>query len=439
MDPVPRRPPLLLAVFSVVVLTLATGAPTLAFASDDTFFDQQWPLAQIKAPDAWPVSTGAGVAIGIVDTGIDYSHPDLAGKVVASANCLGGSCRDGGADDGHGHGTILAGIAAAVTNNGKGIAGVAPDAQLLIAKAVDDQGRGDAADIVNGIHWVVDHGARIVNLSLGDPNFLVTSLLGTPLRAGIEYAWGKGAIPVLASGNENVGLLDLGSSNYGSLNALIVGATDKGGGIASYSSPIGNAKWGLVAPGGSGDGPGDDVLSTFTNGRYAWVAGTSMAAPHVSGALALLLAEGLTPTAAVDRLLTTLDRSVKCGAGCQGRLDVAAAVGRGPRVAAATTAPPAAPPATGTTTPRPSTSTSTSRPTGTTATTPPLTSAPSAASGSDGRVLAAGPAPAVPGPGHGASNSAGRSLLLVLAIAIVGGVGSAVGLVAWDRFRADSL
>src|SRR5205085_12001257 len=139
---------------------------------------------------------------------IDYAHPDLAGKVVASANCLGGQCRDGGADDGHGHGTILAGIAAANTNNGLGIAGVAPDARLLIAKAIDDQGRGDAADIVNGIHWVVDHGARIVNLSLGDPNFLFTSLLGTPLREGIEYAWSKGAVPVLASGNENVGLLE---------------------------------------------------------------------------------------------------------------------------------------------------------------------------------------------------------------------------------------
>src|SRR5436853_5146279 len=135
MVPVRRLPRFFVAVFSAVLLTLAVGAPTPAFASNDTLFDQQWPLAQIKAPEAWSVSTGAGVTIGIVDSGIDFSHPDLAGKVVASANCLGGQCRDGGADDGHGHGTILAGIAAAVTNNGLGIAGVAPDARLLIAKA----------------------------------------------------------------------------------------------------------------------------------------------------------------------------------------------------------------------------------------------------------------------------------------------------------------
>lgn len=428
-----RQPRSLAAVFSVLVVTLAVGAPTPALASDDTLFDQQWPLAQIKAPDAWAVSTGAGVNIGIVDTGIDLSHPDLAGKVVVSGNCIGGQCRDGGAQDGHGHGTLLAGIAAAVTNNGRGIAGVAPDAGLVIAKAVDDQGRGDAADIINAIHWVVDHGARIVNLSLGDPNFLLTSLLGTPLRPGIEYAWSKGAIPVLASGNENVGLLDLGSSNYGTLNALIVGATDKSGGVASYSSPLGNAKWGLVAPGGSGDGPGADVLSTFTNGRYAWVAGTSMAAPHVSGALALLLAQGLSPTTAVQRMLSSLDRSVKCGAGCQGRLDVAAAVGQGPRVVAATTVPPAAPEV-ATTTPRAST-TSTSRPSGTTSTVPATTMPPASPAKSEGRVLAAGPSAARPGGGPGRGDATRSSVWLVLAVALVGGVGSATGLVAWDRLR----
>jgi subtilisin family serine protease len=433
------RPRFFAAVFGVVVLTLAVGAPTPALASDDSFFDQQWPLAQIKAPDAWPVSTGAGVNIGIVDTGVDLSHPDLAGKVVVSANCIGGQCRDGGAGDGHGHGTILAGIAAAVTNNGRGIAGVAPDARLVIAKAVDDQGRGDAADITNAIHWVVDHGARIVNLSLGDPNFLVTSLLGTPLRPGIEYAWSKGAIPVLASGNENLGLLDLGSSNYGTLNAVIVGATDKGGGIASYSSPIGNAKWGLVAPGGSGDGPGADVLSTFTNGRYAWVAGTSMAAPHVSGALALLLAQGLSPTTAVQRLLSTLDRSVKCGAGCQGRLDVAAAVGQGPRGAPATTVATAAPSAPAATiAPAPSTST-TSRegPTSTAAVDTTLAPGPG---DSDGRERAAAPAVVATGAGRGFGNGPARnSAVLALAVALVGGVGSAAGIVVWDRLRAGPL
>ncbi len=458
------------AVLSVLGVTLAAGAVGVppAGASNDSFFPQQWNLAQIKAEAAWAYSTGGGVNIGIVDTGVDLSHPDLAGKVTASANCLGGACRDGGADDGHGHGTLLAGIAAAATNNGRGVAGVAPDAKLVVAKAIDDQGRGDAVDIVNAIRWVVDRGARVVNLSLGDPNFLVTSLLGTPLRPGIEYAWSKGAIPVLASGNENAGVLELGSSNYGSLDAVIVGATDKGGGIASYSSPIGNAKWGLVAPGGSGGGPGADVLSTFTNGRYAWVAGTSMAAPHVAGALALLLAQSLSPTQAVQRMLSTADRSVTCGAGCQGRLDAAAAVALGPRVAppptaappaaaagtpaagtpAPTTAPPAAPPASPAASPAspaaPPATTTAPPAAGPTALSPPATAAtptptspggadPGAGrpSGSGGRVLAAGPRS--PSPGQSAPNS----LVIVLAVALVGGVGSVTGMVGWDRLRAQ--
>src|SRR5947209_114824 len=288
---------LLRAVGAVVVAAALTGAPMPALASNDTYFDQQWNLAQIHAPDVWGASTGAGIVIGVVDTGVDLSHPDLRGKVDGTANCIGGTCHDGGAEDGHGHGTIVAGIAAAVTGNGRGIAGVAPDARLLVAKAVDDNGAGSVEDINAGIHWVVDHGARVVNLSLGDPNFLLTSLLGTPLSPGIEYAWSKGAVPVLAAGNENVGVLGLGSSNYGVLDAMVVGATDRSGGLAGYSSPIGNAKWGLAAPGGSGGGPGQDVLSTYPGSRYAWVAGTSMAAPHVSGAVALLLAQGLSASA----------------------------------------------------------------------------------------------------------------------------------------------
>ena len=93
-----------------------------------------------------------------------------------------------------------------------------------------------------GIKWAVDHGARVVNLSLGDPNFVFTSLLGTGMRPGIEYAWSKGAVPVVASGNSNLLGLGLGSSNYGSLNAIVVGATGHDDQVADYSSPIGSAK-----------------------------------------------------------------------------------------------------------------------------------------------------------------------------------------------------
>jgi len=328
---------------AVSVVALVGGMAGTASATNDTYFSRQWALTQIGAPAAWARSTGGGVTIGIVDTGVDASHPDLAGKVVAMADCVGRPCTPGAAPDTHGHGTIVSGIAAAVTNNGKGVAGTAPDARLAVAKVLNAAGEGRVEDINNGIRWVVDNGAKVVNLSLGDPNFLAASALGTPLRSGIEYAWSKGAVPVLASGNYANGTGDFGSENYGNLNALVVGATDRAGNVPSYSSPIGNAKWGLVAPGGAGSGGADsNVISTFMTSSggsgYASAAGTSMAAPHVAGAVALLLAQGQSPAAAVSRILATADK-VSCGRGCQGRLNMAAAVGADP--APPTTAAPA--------------------------------------------------------------------------------------------------
>jgi subtilisin family serine protease len=324
------------------LLALSTAG---AGASNDRYFAQQWNLTQVGAPDAWSTSTGAGVVIGIVDSGIDASHPDLAGKIDAFADCLGGACRETRARDSDGHGTAVAGIAAAMTGNGAGIAGVAPDARLLVARVLGPDGSGVTEDINRAIQWVVDKGARVVNLSLGEPDLVIVSRLGTPLKPGVEYAWSRGAIPVLAAGNYD-DLSVSGSANYGDLHAVVVGATDRSGKVPAYSTSLGNAMWGLVAPGGNGDGPGADVISPVPGARYEWVAGTSMAAPHVSGALALLLAQGLSPSAAVDRLLGSLDRSVACGPGCRGRLDVKAAVA----AAAPTTT--AAPPA-GTAAPAP--------------------------------------------------------------------------------------
>jgi subtilisin family serine protease len=328
----------------VLILTsvLVLVGPAMAAASDDPFFARQWNLDRVGAPDAWDKATGKDVLIGMVDTGVESSHPDLVGKVVASATCLGGPCRDGIGEDDNSHGTEVAGIAAAATGNGKGIAGVAPDAKLLVAKSLDATGAGRVDDINAGIRWVVDHGAKVVNLSLGDPDFLLTSMVGTPLRPGIEYAWTRGAVPVLASGNYRVGVVDTGASNYGDLNALVVAATDRRDDVPRYSSAIGNAKWGLAAPGGAGapGGPDNNIITTGLGGSYGAVAGTSAAAPHVSGAVAVLLSMGLSPTAAVRRVLSTLDRGTDCGPGCQGRLDLGAAVAAGdPPAAAVTTAP----------------------------------------------------------------------------------------------------
>jgi subtilisin family serine protease len=320
--------------FASLVVGVAAGP---AGASNDPHFAEQWGLEQIGAPAAWANSTGAGVRIGIVDTGVDLTHEDLADKVVAHTSCVGSlgdptKCSGSGQDD-QGHGTHVSGIAAARRDNNVGIAGVAPDAQLVVAKALNAQGAGTVEDINAGIMWVVDHGAQVVNLSLGDPNFLLTSLLGTDMRPGIEYAWQHGAVPVLASGNTNLlGLGWLGSSNYGDLDAVVVGATGPDGHVTSYSSPLGDAKWAILAPGGAGDGtPAHDILSTWwekgkTN-QYKALAGTSMATPHVTGAIALLLSEGNSPEQAVARLLKTSTPSPDCDSAC-GRLDTAQAVAR---------------------------------------------------------------------------------------------------------------
>ncbi|MDP9071498.1 MAG: S8 family serine peptidase, partial [Actinomycetota bacterium] len=307
--------------------------PSSAQASNDPRFAEQWGLAQIGAPAAWASTTGAGVRIGVVDTGVDLGHDDLGGKVVAHTSCVDsggdpGACQGSGQDD-HGHGSHVAGIAAAAKDNGKGVAGVAPDARLVVAKALDADGAGTVQEVTAGIKWVVDNGAQVVNLSFGEG---LTRVLGSSLLEGVEYAWARGAIPVLAAGNENLlGIGLLSSANYGDLNAVVVGATTRRGDVASYSSPLGSAKWSLVAPGGDASSdPAERVVSTWRSGDYKELAGTSMAAPHVAGGLALLLGKGLSREEAIQRILDTADPSVRCDGACRGRLDVARAVGPPP-------------------------------------------------------------------------------------------------------------
>jgi len=327
-----RRAVAVLAGFALV----AALAPP-AHASNDPFSDKQWGINVIGAPAAWARTTGKGIRIGIVDTGIDLTHEDLAAHIVASTSCLdtdGNQFKCGGsAQDDFGHGTHVSGIAAAIKDNRIGVAGVAPDAQLVVAK-VFKGATADSTDVAAGIKWVVDHGAKVVNLSLGGALFVASAAFGSDFSSSIEYAWARGAVPVIASGNDDLFGAGIGSNEYGDIDALVVGATGHDDKATGYTSPTGNAKWALMAPGGTGNRVDDDnIYSTLwakgKKNQYGYLAGTSMAAPHVTGAVALLLAQGLTQEQAVDRILSTAD-PVSCGPHsdyCRGRLNVARATG----------------------------------------------------------------------------------------------------------------
>ncbi len=335
------------AVATVVLgplLALSMGpVPADAAAGTDPLRPRQWALDQIGASAAWKVSTGTGVKIGIVDTGVAAGHEDLAGKVVAQADCVGSAGEHdrcgGSATDDHGHGTHVAAIAAASVGNGKGIAGVAPGAELVVAKALvpdsDHGASGSVRDVVAAIRWVVDNGARVVNLSLGS-EVADTKPGVLELAAGIGYAWERGAVAVLAVGNENESAPQ--AVDYSALPAILVGATDRDGRVALYSNSLAGPRWGVVAPGGGAIANDDrsdanrtaNIVSAWSvpgrNDAYATAAGTSMAAPHVSAGIALLLAKGLSRDEAISRLLTSAD-SIDCGSRCSGRLNLASALG----------------------------------------------------------------------------------------------------------------
>ena len=369
--PLPRRAGVLVVSCLSLVGSLGVGGP--AAATNDPFWSRQWAPVKIGAPRAWEATTGAGIKVGIVDSGVDVAHPDLQGRIAANAACIGTrgastSCAAGGGTDVNGHGTHVSGIVAANKDNGIGTSGVAPSAQLVVARVFQNDA-ADLADVEAGIRWAVDQGAKVVNLSLGE-NVLLGGLLGGggSLAPVLNEAWSRGAIPVVAAGNAQ---LLSGSASYGNVNAVIVGATGPDDEIAGYSVSTGNAKWAIVAPGGNG-AEARQIFSTYwqpgATGQYGFLQGTSMATPHVSASLALLLSRGVSQQQAVELLLASANKAVSCGATCAGRLDVGAAVAAAGFTPSTTTPPPATAPPTA----APSTA---PRPRATTAPRPPTTAA----------------------------------------------------------------
>lgn len=318
---------------------MATAGPAEAAGTatpDDPYYVQhdQWPLtgspASIDAPGAWPRSTGAGVLIADIDTGADFGHPDLAGRLVAGGRFTKCDGRLEATDqpsvqDDVGHGTMTTGLMVALTNNRIGIAGVAPDAKALIIKVIDKAGKGCDDDVSAAIKYAVTRGAKVINISLGSDLPLAPLLAGSTIPDAVRTAAQQGAAVALAAGNSS-----LPFSDYDSVNdvALVVGALGPDASVAPYSTSGGGVN--IYAPGGDsgqaniGPHAKGQVLSTSlttVNGGYKAEQGTSFAAPHVAGVLALLVACGLTGAQARQRILTTAHNSNGFA-----RLDAAAAV-----------------------------------------------------------------------------------------------------------------
>jgi hypothetical protein len=245
---------------------------TVTAPNDPYFADYQWNLRQIHAPEAWDLTTGdRRVVIAIIDTGIALDHPDLASKLVPGINLV---TPDQPPADDNGHGTHVAGIAAAATNNGEGVAGVSWEARLMPVKVLDADGGADVNRVADGIRWAVDHGARVLNLSFSG------SESSAALGEAVQYARDRGALVVAAVGNDGRAEASYPAALDG---VLAVGATDRGDQRLSSSN---------TGPYVALAAPGEQIASTFwapgVGNTYAQASTTSQAPPHVAGVASLI-------------------------------------------------------------------------------------------------------------------------------------------------------
>lgn len=235
---------------------------------NDTYYSRQYGLPQIKGPASWDLTLGdSAVVIAIVDTGVDLNHPDLASKIVTGTDLVNG---DSTPEDDNGHGTHCAGIAAAITNNGVGVAGVAPNCKIMPVKVLDAAGSGYLSTVAQGIRYAANGGAKVISLSLG------SSSQSQTLQDAITYAIGKGAVVVAAAGNDGVSSKFYPAACTGVISVAAVDSSDAKASFSNYGS------WVSVAA------PGVRVYSTWMGDSYAYASGTSMATPYVAGEAAML-------------------------------------------------------------------------------------------------------------------------------------------------------
>jgi len=276
----------------------------------DPNYESMWNLLKIRAEEAWDVTTGSdSVIIAVVDTGIDYDHPDIVDRIWENAEEVGGvpliddddngfvddergwdfAYDDNDPMDGHGHGTHVSGTIGASTNNYVGIAGVTWQGKMMAVKGLSDAGSGTDSDLTDAMRYAVDNGADVMNNSWGG---IGVSQLE---QDAIDYAMAAGCIVVAAAGNDAVDAQWFAPA--GQRDVVCVGATGSGDLRASFSNY--GERVDVSAP-------GESILSLAAGGSsYTYMSGTSMAAPHVSGALGLLIAEH--PAWTIAQLVGQLD------------------------------------------------------------------------------------------------------------------------------------
>ncbi|MEH2443593.1 S8 family peptidase [Nostoc sp.] len=274
---------------------VAKAAGQNTFADVPDLGGNNWGADLIKAPEVWAHGyTGKGVVVAVLDTGVDYNHEDLKNNIWTNTKEIPGNGID---DDGNGyvddvsgwnfadknnnildkngHGTHVSGTIAG-ENNSYGVTGIAYDAKIMPVKVLNDSGSGSYSSISKGIHYAVDNGANVINLSLGGPSSNST------LESAIKYASSKGVIVVMAAGNDGDSSPGY-PARYASKSGIAVGAVDSNNNLADFSNRSGTNKITYVTA------PGVKVYSSVPNNQYATYSGTSMATPHVAGVVALML------------------------------------------------------------------------------------------------------------------------------------------------------
>ncbi len=285
-------------------------------APNDSYYGWQWALPAISAVQGWSVfpstfSVAPTAPIGIVDTGVDATHEDLAGRISpSSATCLGGVCSQGVPTDDDGHGTHVSGIAGAIADNGVGVAGLAYDSPLIVVRVFPSDSTHGAAlsDVADGIAWAAQHGAKVINLSLGATGGAYPVTLCNAVQTAINT---YGVVVVAAAGNGDPPGTPVSTPTYpaacpGAVGVAATDSSDVPGSFSNYGSPDVFVS-----------APGVSVVSTLPGNAYGYMSGTSMASPYVTALVALI--RGLHPEATVAQVRQLLALSSdKVGGGSYG-------------------------------------------------------------------------------------------------------------------------